>query len=228
MNLVSLVRDLDKRVSPALTSYVGGERVELTGHVLANWFSKIANLLVDLSDGDTEAAVTLDLPLHWRSICWTIGTWHASLPLNTSAPVLAVTDQVDTAKTWVKEDRADSVGLLSLPFHHLTYPHPLPEGTVDIASDMMANADSLVWAPSPDEDLPLYEGGPAFTEVTSIAPVPAGRFAISGDLFAVSLYCVRLWAAGGSAVLLPADMDDQELERILQIEGATLGDVHLR
>ena len=68
MNLVSLVRDLDKRVSPALTSYVGGERVELTGHVLANWFSKIANLLVDLSDGDTEAAVTLDLPLHWRSI----------------------------------------------------------------------------------------------------------------------------------------------------------------
>ncbi|MDU3134563.1 MAG: TIGR03089 family protein [Winkia neuii] len=226
MNLVSLVRDLDSRVSPALTSYIGGERLELTGHVLANWLSKIANLIVS-NEGGPTAGVLIDLPLHWRSVCWTVGTWHASAPVGGPEPVWAVTDNPEKATSWVDQQAAEQVSILSLPALDLTYPGSVPAGCVDAAAETMANADSLVWAEEPDPTVALFEGGPTFAEVNSISALPPQRLVIGGSLNAVCLQCVRMWAGGGSVVLVPPEATSGELEKTMQTERAGLGDVNL-
>lgn len=73
--LASLVpRDTDAD-RPWLVFYTIGERIELTGHVLAMWSSKIAGFLTsELSDGPQLA---LALPPHWRSVAWALGIWQS-------------------------------------------------------------------------------------------------------------------------------------------------------
>ena len=52
---------------PRLTWYGDdGERVELSGHVLDNWVTKTANLLVEEYQAGPLTRVLLDLPVHWR------------------------------------------------------------------------------------------------------------------------------------------------------------------
>lgn len=61
---------------PRLTWYgPGGERVELSGQVLANWVIKVANLLTEEADADDGSEVLIDLPVHWRTLAWSLGAW---------------------------------------------------------------------------------------------------------------------------------------------------------
>lgn len=68
--------------SPRLTWYgPGGERVELSGRVLDNWVAKTANFLVDELDAGTGSTVLLDLPAHWRGVCWALAGWSTGATL---------------------------------------------------------------------------------------------------------------------------------------------------
>lgn len=60
---------------PWLVFYASGERIELTGHVLAMWSSKIAGFLT--SEVLEGARVALALPPHWRSMVWALGIWQS-------------------------------------------------------------------------------------------------------------------------------------------------------
>lgn len=62
---------------PRLTWYgTDGERVELSGHVLANWVTKSTNLLVEEHDAGPRTTVLLDLPVHWRTVVWALAVWR--------------------------------------------------------------------------------------------------------------------------------------------------------
>ncbi len=62
---------------PHLTWYGGAdgsERVELSGHVLANWVAKTANFLDEEGVGP-GSLVVVDLPVHWRAVPWVWAAW---------------------------------------------------------------------------------------------------------------------------------------------------------
>ena len=72
---------------PRLTWYgAEDERVELSGRVLANWVIKAANLLVEESDVEPGSRVSLDLPVHWRSLVWGLATLVAGGELVLPSP----------------------------------------------------------------------------------------------------------------------------------------------
>ena len=56
-------------------SPTGGERIELSARVLANWVAKAANLLQDDLAVGPGSVVVLDLPPHWRTLYWALAAW---------------------------------------------------------------------------------------------------------------------------------------------------------
>ena len=53
-----------------------GERIELSGRVLANWVAKAGNALQEEYDAAPGTLVRLDLPaLHWRTAYWALAVW---------------------------------------------------------------------------------------------------------------------------------------------------------
>ncbi len=82
MTATPTVADVLRRVTadpgrPRLTWYgAGGERIELSGAVLANWVAKTTNLLVEEFDAAPGVRVGLDLPAHWRTVVWALAAWR--------------------------------------------------------------------------------------------------------------------------------------------------------
>ncbi|MEJ5914092.1 TIGR03089 family protein [Pseudokineococcus sp. 1T1Z-3] len=63
---------------PRVTWYgAGGERVELSARVLANWVAKSADLLVDECDVEPGDVVALALPPSWRTVVLALAAWSA-------------------------------------------------------------------------------------------------------------------------------------------------------
>lgn len=61
---------------PRLTWYgPGGERVELSARVLANWVAKTAMLLVEECDVEPGDVVRTALPPHWRTLVVALAGW---------------------------------------------------------------------------------------------------------------------------------------------------------
>src|SRR5690554_3374176 len=79
---------------PRLTWYgPDSERIELSGHVLDNWVTKTANLLVEEFDAGPGTRVLIDLPPHWRAVVWALAVWR------TGAHVVLDPDVVDVVVT---------------------------------------------------------------------------------------------------------------------------------
>ncbi|MGM7669435.1 TIGR03089 family protein [Microbacterium sp. A93] len=71
---------------PAVVDYAtGGERVELSGRVLANWGTKTANL-VDAEGHGPDATVLVDLPLDWMSLAVLLGLARAGVAVVFAGP----------------------------------------------------------------------------------------------------------------------------------------------
>ncbi|MBX9243456.1 TIGR03089 family protein [Actinotalea ferrariae] len=143
---------------PRLTWYgPSGERVELSGHVLDNWVSKIANLLVEELDAGPGTVVALDLPTHWRTVTWALAAWRVGACValgRTATPAAAVV----TATPERHPDARDVVAV-ALPALSRSFDGTLPPGAVDAASGVMTYGDVLVWAPPTDPAQPAVELG---------------------------------------------------------------------
>ncbi|MCF4120130.1 TIGR03089 family protein [Antribacter sp. KLBMP9083] len=145
---------------PRLTWYGDdSERVELSGAVLANWVSKTTNLLVEEFDAAPGTQVTLDLPVHWRTMVWALATWRtgATVVLPGSSPGTSrnparspsgpvVTDAPDR---WAG---TDELVVVSLPALARRYDGDLPRGAMDAAAAVMTYGDVIGWAPAVDPD----------------------------------------------------------------------------
>lgn len=225
---------------PRITWYGGGgERVELSGAVLANWTAKTTNLLVEEYDVGPGSAVALDLPVHWRTLVWALATWRAggcvTLGDATGADVV-VADEPG-------HHPAGRLVAVALPALARRFDGALPAGAVDAAAAVMTYGDVVGWTPDLDPAAPaLRTPGGSTTHAdlvawaTGAATTPAGARTLletgpgrTDDVLAFLRGALAALAADGSVVVvdtatageLAADPDRRA--RLLDGERVTAG-----
>ncbi|MFD7022225.1 TIGR03089 family protein [Promicromonospora sukumoe] len=210
---------------PRLTWYGDdGERVELSGAVLANWASKTVNLLVEEFDAAPGTTVVVDLPVHWRTAVWALAAWRTgatvALPdAGVAGPDVVVTD---TPQRWA-DGGADLV-VVSLPALARRYDGDLPAGAIDAASAVMTYGDVIGWVPEvdPDQDALVTAAGAVGHKGLVPEPGDGARVLVDGrgPVADVLRDLLGTWAGGGSVVLTSAataaalEADDARLERL--------------
>lgn len=180
-----------------------GERLELSGRVSATWANKVANLLVEEIDAGPGTRVFLDLPLHWRTLTWALGTWatgacvvvdrdrtidsHANddddhLPALPPALDALVTASQEVATRAVAEG-IELVVLVPLASFALRVPGGTPPGALDGAADVAAQPDDLgPVRPAPVGDPQLEFIGPAGETDPWWALAAVAEWADGGDV----------------------------------------------
>lgn len=125
---------------PAVIWYGIDERIELSGHVVNMWSSKVAALL-DSEIGTPSLTVHMALPPHWRSIVWAAGIWRAgnilTLDSNQGAQLSLACDEANL------DPEAEVSALTPLASLALRWPGALPPLTLDGAADLMSYPDSF-------------------------------------------------------------------------------------
>ena len=165
--------------TPALAWYGEASRIELSGHVLANWVIKAIGHLHDevaLEHGDT---VVLDLAPHWKRLVLALATWSlggevvllprtgagdpsaddaaAAPPGGVEDPRVVVTDRPDSALA----DTADEVLAVQGVSLAPRYDGELPPLARDWLVEVRGSSDRLgvalpAWSgPAPDADAGL-------------------------------------------------------------------------
>lgn len=223
---------------PRLTWYgAGGERIELSGHVLDNWVTKTTNLLLEEYDVGPGARVRLDLPQHWRTVVWALAVWRAG-----GSVVLDGADDVDLLVTHRPDDAPEGVDVVAvaLPALARAFDGPLPPGVVDAASAVMTYPDALGWLPAVDPAAPALvtaDGVVAHADLVDAArggtaPVTPGvRLLLEATAATPSAEvlttALALYAADGSLVLCDPEVsaglaaDAARRERLVASERTT-------
>lgn len=226
--LTTVLRDPGR---PRITWYgADGERVELSGAVLANWVAKTANLLVDELDVGLGTRVALRLPMHWKAATWALATWQvgACLVLGDETADLSVTSQPLGLGTEVA---------VALPALARRFDGPLPAGVLDGTAVLAGHPDRFDPGETPHpKDRALVAPGLEVTYADLAASVsaarPARRLRIArAELTADALVdLLATLGSGGSVVLVAhgrrANQQDgagaAELVRLAGVELAVL------
>jgi uncharacterized protein (TIGR03089 family) len=206
-----------------------GERIELSGKVLANWVSKAANALQEEWDIAPGSRVGLALPAHWRSLYWALAVWS----VGGCVVVDAAEDPDDAADVLVTDDPALAAGagcpavLVTLAALARSAPGGAPAGVVDEARELATYADQFTpWVEPAAGDPALVRGGEpaAYDEVVPDRGWVTDTRVHTGDprLAEVLLDALAAWAADGSVVLSRGPVDDAALRARLDAEGVTL------
>jgi uncharacterized protein (TIGR03089 family) len=202
-----------------------GERIELSGKVLATWVSKAANLLTEELEIGPGAVVRLDLPAqHWRSLYWALAVWSvgAALDVRQAGPsqLLVTADPRRAA-----DADAEAVVLVTLAGLARRHPDPVPDDVIDEARDLSAYPDRFeAWEePSLDDDALVDEDGAhSYADVVPDRGWPKGsRVHVSGDAGSTLRHALAAWAVDGSVVLVLGP-DDARMPARLASEGVTL------
>lgn len=185
-----------------------GERIELSGKVLANWVNKAANLLQEDLDAGPGTRVRIDLPAaHWRTVYWALAVWavgatvvtdgDADLRIADSAPA----DVVVTLAALSRAHQGD-VG-----------------GGIDEAKELATYADRFApWATADDTTAALVAGDRQWTYADLVGVGETGRALVSGSVTDTLRRVATLFAADG-AVLLVRDPDPAAMPVRLRAEG---------
>jgi len=188
---------------PRITWYgPDGERVELSGAVLANWVAKSTNLLVEEVDAAPGVRVRVDLPPHWRALVWSLAAWRcgACVALDGDGDVL-VTDRPADAPAGAL------VVAVALPALARSFGAALPGDAVDGAA-VLSYPDAVAWAPAVDPTAPaLVADGTTVPHGRLLAAPDAAsrRVALAADDLRTLLpAALATWAADGSVVLVDA------------------------
>lgn len=194
-----------------------GERIELSGKVLANWVNKAANALQDEFDIAPGSTVRLALPPHWRALYWALAVWSVGGCValgDADGADLTVTDDAETAAA------AESAVLVTLPALARSAPGGTPPGVVDEARELSTFGDQFTAWEEPGVDDPALRtdaGDTAYNDVVPQQDWASGtRLHIrSGDLEAVLRDSLAVWAVDGSLVLsrgaVAADRDQARI-----------------
>ena len=228
---------------PRLTWYgPDGERIELSGAVLANWVSKTTNLLVEEFDAGPGVRIGLDLPAHWRMVVWALAAWRCGA-------CVVVGEGVSTAAVVVTDRPASFPGVdqlvaVALPGLARRFDGELPAGAVDAASAVMTYGDQIGWAPEVvggeaavdgvADAAVAHDGLVAWAIEGSATPDGARVLQAAGsDRSAAVATALRgvlgVWARGGSIVLLGPDIvgalaaDPVRRDKLIASERVTAG-----
>jgi uncharacterized protein (TIGR03089 family) len=183
-----------------------GERIELSGKVLANWISKAGNALQDEYDLGPGAVIRLSLPPHWRALYWAFAVWSVGGTVDLvgdPTPNLLICDDPDLAGTL--EPAPSDVVVVTLDALARVHPGPVPAGAMDEARELASYGDQFTAMadPAPD-DLALitHSAHTAYRNVVPHRDWPANtRVSLAGDLAAVLESTLAAWAVNGSVVL---------------------------
>ena len=207
------------QTSPRITFYddATGERIELSGKVLANWVFKAANLLQEELDAGPGTTVGLRLPPdHWRTFYWALGAWSVGAQVVTTgesghdvhigtSPETGATDQI----------------LVTLPALARRAEIDVPSGAIDEARELATYGDVFV----PYRNAPA--DGPALDDTSYTDLIVAGgqsqrRVQLAGDLAAVLREALAVWADDGSVLLL-RNVRPEDVAHRLATEAVTNG-----
>ncbi|MBF0686338.1 MAG: TIGR03089 family protein [Cellulomonas sp.] len=213
---------------PRITWYgSGGERVELSGAVLANWVSKTTNLLVEEFDAAPGTRVLVDLPAHWRSLVWALGAWRTGAEVVPADADGRAVDggATDLAVTWRPDAHTGAdVVAVALPALARRFEGTLPPSAVDAAAAVMTYGDVVGWVPPAD---PSSAAAPGLTHEDLFrgagAAAPGARVlrrVVRGPVTAAELEAwLGLLAVDGSVVLVLEDAD-VDVDRVVSDERA--------
>ncbi|GAB3578447.1 TIGR03089 family protein [Calidifontibacter terrae] len=187
-----------------------GERIELSGKVLANWVNKAANMLQEEFNLGPGGTVQLDLPAqHWRTIYWALAVWSVGGTLLVGGGESADLRISDSAP-------ADVLVTLAA----LARSHPGDVGSaLDEARELPTYGDRFVaWAKAPDDQPCLATPAQSWTYAELVASGQPERALVTGDLARTLRRAATLFAADG-AVLLVRDPDPALMPDRLRAEG---------
>ncbi len=217
---------------PRLTWYGDdGERVELSGHVLDNWVTKTANLLVEEYQAGPLTRVLIDLPVHWRSVVWAMATWRVGACV--AFPPAGRPDLVVTHEPARHADGGVDVVAVALPALARNVEGDLPSGVVDATSAVMTYGDVLTWMPEPSPSAPALKVDEHLVTHSSLESwahgvlerhgecPPGGRLLVSvpADALADGLgLALAALALDGSVVLCAPGIDAMARQRIARAE----------
>jgi uncharacterized protein (TIGR03089 family) len=210
---------------PRLTWYGDdGERVELSGAVLANWASKTVNLLVEEFDAAPGTRVVVDLPVHWRTAVWALAAWRTGATVALPEADLGHPDVVVTSSPDRWADAGADLVVVSLPALARRYDGDLPPGAIDAASAVMTYGDAIGWVPEvdPGQDALVTAAGAVGHKDLVPEPGDGARVLVEGRGAVADVLrdLLGIWAGGGSVVLTSAttaaalDADSGRLERL--------------
>ncbi|MFC0674472.1 TIGR03089 family protein [Brachybacterium hainanense] len=145
-----LLSALESRgAQPALAWLGEAGRVELSGHVLANWIIKSVNHLdqeLALAPGDL---VVLDLPPHWKRLVLAVAAWSLGARVELAGPTTDAEDVEDPRVAATADpasalaDRADELLLLDAASLSLHFSGELPPLAHDWVQEVRGHADAL-------------------------------------------------------------------------------------
>ena len=183
-----------------------GERIELSGKVLANWVAKAGNALQDEYDLGPGSVVRLCLPPHWRALYWALAVWSVGGTVDLvggRTADLLICDDPDLPST--VEPAPGDVVVVTLAALARVHPDPLPAGALDEARDLATYGDQFASLADPSpEDLALISrrGRTAYQSVVPHGDwQPQARVSLVGDLGQVLESALAAWAVDGSVVL---------------------------
>ncbi len=221
--------------APRLTWYgPGGERVELSGRVLDNWVAKTANFLADELDAVPGTIVCLDLPPHWRSLCWALAGWLAGAALRLGPQTddgggIGLSGPVADIVATDNPTHSPEAGLtvaVALGALEMRWRGALPAEAIDYAAEVRAHGDVFFpFAEAAGADTAV-EGAALVTFAELLAgyatPMAAAERALlrAHGLESVLRDALGVWAAGGSVVLVHPEVEITE--RLVQSERITL------
>lgn len=220
----------DDPAAPRITCYddlpgpTRGERIELSGRVLANWVAKAANALTSDFDIQPGDVVALALPPHWRTVYWALAGWavgasvHVADPaLGSDDPTLAIASVVVTDSVELAE-AADAAIVVTLAALARSHPGALPSHAMDEAAELASYPDRRAFAaPEVDPARPAlitpgravrYDelvAAPTSPGAGSDSPGTGERILVAGapDRTAALLeVAASVWAGAGSVVLV--------------------------
>ena len=179
---------------PVLAWYGEAARIELSGHVLANWVIKTIGHL----DGELALAagdeLVLDLSPHWKRLVLALAAWSLGASTRTAGDD---SDQVQVVATDHPDSElaegADEVLALEAVSLAPRFSGQLPPMVHDWAAEVRAFPDQL--------SVPLHSwtgpGPSAGTEEGATAPP---RLLVEGDGLAAMPAVLAAWLAGGGIV----------------------------
>lgn len=203
---------------PALAWYGEAARIELSGHVLANWVIKAIGHLVDEVDLQPGDTVVLDLEPHWKRLVIALAAWSLGAEVTTvrdggtdgagQVPRVVVTDRPDS------DLAAGAEEVLALAPVSLSprFDGELPALAHDWVAEVRASPDRLM------HTLPDWSGPLPHTAECSGAGTDEGaavpRLLVSGDgLETIGRVLEALLAGGGiigPAAAVPPDQAEAE------------------
>lgn len=212
----TLATALTPSPTPVVTYYdvATGERVELSGVTLANWVSKVANLLVDELDVERGTRIRIGLPSHWQRFVWLLGAWRVGA---------VVTDHDAEIGLSGPELEADEPVRLAASLRPLGVRFPTePEGFLDVGVHVPASPDDFIdLDPPAPQDVALDLDGTTTTHADLLATPPSSDRLLSEPRpLAEDARALVAALAGGGSLVVVSGADDAALDHIAQQERA--------